>query len=297
MHIPEQLVIRPPSEAGSLLIRTVRGCNWNRCLFCGIYDLFGVQHSERALGDVIADIDAFRDMYGDVFTTAFLGDANPFDLSTEFLVTVLTHLRKTFPSLKRVTSYGRASSLWKKSPQELIDIHSSGLDRVHVGMESGSDMVLRFHKKGTRSTQLIEAGQKTMESGLELSYYFLLGLGGQEMWKDHVEGSAQVINLVAPHFVRVRRLWIHPASRLMEKVHAGEFTEQTPEGTVIELRDLLSLLRADRTYFTCDHANNYLQVAGRLGTERETMLQVINSFLALSSHKREAHYRSVPSVI
>ncbi|HDP25696.1 MAG TPA: radical SAM protein [Deltaproteobacteria bacterium] len=297
MHTPEQLVIRPPSEARSLLVRTVRGCNWNRCLFCGIYDLFGTPHSMRELDDVLKDIDSLREIHRDVFTTAFIGDADPLSLPTEFLVEVLTHLRKTFPSLKRVTAYGRASSLWKKSPQELKDISAAGLDRVHVGMESGSDLVLRFQKKGTSARQLIEAGQNTMVSGMELSYYFLLGLGGREMWKDHVAGSITVINEVAPHFVRVRRLWIHPASRLMEKVTTGEFTEQTPEGTVIELRDLLAGLNADRTYFTCDHANNYLQVAGLLGTDRQKMLEEITSFLALPSDRREAYYRSIPSVI
>src|SRR5208283_4127563 len=93
MHVPEHLVIRPPSEAKSLLIRAVRGCNWNRCMFCGIYDYFDTAYSERGLDEVIKDIDTLSDMYGDIFKTAFLGDANPLALPTDFLVAVLTHLR------------------------------------------------------------------------------------------------------------------------------------------------------------------------------------------------------------
>ncbi len=297
MHVPEHLVIRPPSEARSLLVRTVRGCNWNRCNFCGIYDFFDTPFSERSLQDVLMDIDALSAMYGDIFKTAFLGDANPLHLPTDFLVEVLQHLRNTFPKLERVTSYARASSLAKKTEDELKSIRSAGLDRVHVGMESGSDAVLRLQKKGTSQAQLIEAGKKTMASGMELSYYFLLGLGGQELWEDHVKGSSLVLNAVKPHFARVRRLWIHPMSRLMEKIHRGEFSEQTAQGTVVELRDLIAGLEESPMFFTCDHANNYIQVEGRLDEHKEEMLSVINTFLALPAEQREMHYRSVPSVI
>ncbi len=297
MHEPEHLVIRPPSEARSLLVRTVRGCNWNRCLFCGIYDLFGTPYSTRSLDEVIKDIDALHDIYGDIFKTAFIGDANPISLDTEFLVTVLTHLRERFPRVQRVTSYGRASSLQKKTVEELRAIHEAGLDRVHVGLESGSDAVLKLQVKGTNQKQLIEAGLKTMLSGMELSYYFLSGLGGQDLWEEHARESARVFTEVKPHFIRVRRLYIHPMSRLMAKLRSGEFREQTPEGTVLELRALIDHLDAEGTTFTTDHANNYLQVHGTLNAEKTAMLGMIDSFLALPEHRRVEHYNSTPSVI
>ena len=295
--MPEQLVIRPPSEAKSLLVRMVRGCNWNRCLFCGIYDFFDTPYSKRDLDEVIKDIDALYERYGDIFRTAFLGDANPMDLPTEFIVRTLIHLKKTFPSLNRVTSYGRASSVWKKSAEELKEIHDAGLDRVHIGLESGSDEVLKLQKKGTSHKQLIEAGIRVMDSGIELSYYFLLGLGGQDLWQEHARHSAEVFNEVKPHFIRVRRLWVHPASRLMELINAGRFRPQTPEGTVNELRDLVSGLDAEGSTFTCDHANNYLPVHGRLNGQKQEMLDVIDSFLRLPDEQRVAHYNSIPSVI
>jgi radical SAM superfamily enzyme YgiQ (UPF0313 family) len=236
-------------------------------------------------------------MYGDIFKTAFLGDANPLHLPTEFLVAVLKHLRVKFHKVERVTAYARASSLAKKTEAELKAIHEAGLDRAHVGMESGSNAVLSLHKKGTSQAQLIDAGKKTMQSGMELSFYFLLGLGGQALWEDHVKGSAFVINEVKPHFVRVRRLWIHPMSRLMDKIHAGEFTEQTPEGTVIELRDLVAALDPTPAVLACDHSNNYIQVFGRLDENKDEMLRVINTFLSLPVKQRQGHYRSIPSVI
>jgi len=297
MNEPEHLVIRPPSEARSLLLRVVRGCNWNRCRFCGIYDLFETPYSLRSLDEVLKDIDALTATYGDIFRTAFIGDANPLDLDTDFLVRVLTHLREKFPRVERVTSYARASSLQKKSVEDLLAIHEAGLDRVHVGLESGSNKVLKFQMKGTSQKQLIEAGNKAMESGLELSYYFLSGLGGQDLWEEHAIESAHVFTRVKPHFIRVRRLFIHPASTLMEKVRSGEFTQQTPEGTVLELRLLLENIDAERSTFTCDHANNFLPVHGTLNGDKGEMLGMIDKFLALPKARRMEHYNSVPSVI
>lgn len=297
MHMPEQLVIRPPSEAKSLLIRVIRGCDWNRCLFCGIYDLFDCAHSLRTLAEVKADIQALEVLHGDSYETAFLGDANPLALPADFLIEILTTLRHTFPRLKRVTSYGRASSVWKKTQAELDAIRAAGLDRLHVGMESGSDAVLRLQKKGTSQNQLIDAGNRVKASGMELSYYLLLGLGGQALWQEHVAGSVQVINAVKPHFVRVRRLWTHPASRLGEKIASGEFIPQTPEGTVVELRDILKGLDAQGATFTCDHANNYIQVHGKLNDQKQEMLALIERFLALPDEMRRNHYESMPSMI
>ncbi len=295
--IPEQLIIRPPSEAKSLLIKVVRGCNWNRCLFCGIYDLYGQTYSLRSLEEVKRDIDALLEIHGDTYDTAFLGDANPMDLETGFLVQVIRYLREKFPSLKRVTAYGRTSSLWKKTASELKEIHDAGLDRIHVGMESGSNRILAFHKKGASKVQHIEAGIKVKDAGIEISFYFLTGLGGRLWWEEHVKESADVVNAVRPQFLRVRRLWIHPASRLIPKIESGEFVPQTPEGTVRELGELIERLDAEGTIIASDHANNYIQVYGRLMKDKKEMLDYVNAFLELPAEVKENHYRNVLSVI
>ncbi|HEY9160403.1 MAG TPA: radical SAM protein [Desulfomonilia bacterium] len=297
MHEPEQLVIRPPSEARSLLVRLTRGCNWNRCLFCGIYDLFGTPYSTRTAEEVKLDIDALAKRHSDRFKTAFLGDANPLDMPAGDLVDILRHLKMRFPNLERVTAYGRASSIWKKTDEELNAIRAAGLDRLHIGMESGSDDVLKLQKKGTSSKQLIEAGRRARAAGFEVSFYLLLGLGGQALSREHIDGSVRVINEAGPDFVRVRRLWVHPASRLNALIESGEFKEQTPEGTVVELREILSGLACSGTYFTCDHANNYIQVHGELMKDKPAMMGVIENFLRLPEAQRKRHYESMPSVI
>lgn len=297
MRSPESLIIRPPSEAGSLLLRVVRGCHWNRCQFCGIYDHFGQPFEVRPLEDVLEDIDLLRDYWGDRPRTAFLGDADPLERPTEYLVPVLKRLRERFPGLERVTAYARSSSLHTKSLEDLSTLAASGLDRVHVGLETGSDALLRFHRKGTSQKVLIASGRKVRQASLELSFYVLLGLGGQDRWEEHARETARVINATAPEFVRVRRLWIHPEARLAQEVREGRFQEQSPEGTVRELRLLVEGIEVDGPYLTCDHANNYVPIHGKLLAEKEAMLGEIDEFLGLPEGKRERHYRATGSVI
>ncbi len=297
MHIPEALIIRPPSEAGSLLLRVVRGCHWNRCRFCGIYELYGQPFETRPLEDVLADIDALKEIWGDRARTAFLGDADPLQRPVEFLVPILDRLRERLPGLERVTAYARASSLYTKSQEDLETLRRHGLDRVHVGLETGSDFLLRFHRKGSSQRVAIEAGRKVRRAGIELSFYVLLGLGGRDRWEEHMVETAVVINETVPDFVRIRRLWIHPHTTLGEAIRRGEFREQTPEGTVRELRLLVDRIEVDGPYLTCDHANNYLPVHGRLLAEREEMLEKIDRFLALPEETRRRRYEAVGSVI
>lgn len=297
MRIPEKLIIRPPSEAASMLLRVVRGCHWNRCCFCGIYDLYGQPFEVRSLEDVLEDIDLLKETWGERPRTAFLGDADPLERPTEFLVPVLVKLRQRFPSLERVTAYARASSLNKKSVADLKTLAKHGLDRVHVGLETGSDTLLRLHRKGANKRILVESGRKVREAGLELSFYVLLGLGGEERWKEHATETAEVINQTCPQFVRVRRLWIHPLSNLAEKVRDGSFSEQPPEGTVRELRLIIDRITVDGPYLTCDHGNNYLPLHGRFQKEKGKMLEEVDRFLAQPQEIRERHYRSVGNVI
>ncbi|MEW6440216.1 MAG: radical SAM protein [bacterium] len=297
MRVPEGLIIRPPSEAGSLLVRVVRGCHWNRCRFCGIYDLYGQPFEVRPLEDVLEDIDLLKEYWGDLPKTAFLGDADPLERPVAFLAPILDRLRERFPGLVRVTAYARASSLYRKSPEELETLARHGLDRVHVGLETGCDALLRFHKKGISQKVVIEAGRRVREAGIELSFYVLLGLGGREHWEAHAADSALVINETVPEFIRIRRLWIHPLSRLASELKAGTFQEQTAEGTVRELRRLVEGITVQGPFLACDHANNYFPVEGRFLEDREVMLGRIDAFLAQPPEERERHYRCVGSVI
>ncbi|MHC4740938.1 MAG: radical SAM protein, partial [Planctomycetota bacterium] len=181
----------------------------------------------------------------------------------------------------------------------------AGLNRVHIGLESGDPGILRFHRKGQTPELVITTGQWLKEAGIEVSFYVLLGMGGRDRWKPHIESTVRVIEKVAPEFVRVRRIWLYggkdpehfPECPLWQDIRSGAFVPQTPEGTVLELRLLIERLENVETFVTCDHANNYVSVHGRLPQDRSAMLKVIDRFLGLPETDRQAHYEAIGSTI
>ncbi len=312
-HTPESLVIRPPSEWQSLLVRITRGCKWNRCRFCGIYPALGQSDfSIRSTDEVKADIDRFREL-GVERETAFFGDADPLQAGLDAFVEIARHLRTVYPEIRRLTSYARASTLWKLREPGIRQLKEAGLDRVHIGLESGDEEVLNYHRKGQNRKIILTAGKWLKQAGIEISFYVLLGLGGTARWKAHIDNTASVIEEVDPEFVRIRRIWLYTGTDtsdppapyspqdaecpLWEPIRTGEFVPQTPEGTVLELRRLLEKLPQTACFFTCDHANNYVRVKGRLPADRKRMLEKIDRFLRQDPKERQLHYELVGSRI
>ena len=302
---PESLVIRPPSEWRSLLIRVTRGCKWNHCRFCGIYPALGqAEFSVRTVEEIKRDIDAYRDADGR-FETAFLGDADPLLIGLQPMVEVLQHLREGFPALARTTCYARASTLKGLGDDAIRTLAAAGLNRVHVGLESGDRELLHYHRKGQRPETVIDAARACRAAGIEVSLYVLLGMGGRGRGDTHVDRTAEVLNAIEPEYVRLRRIWLYEQDDgalhecpLQEEIRTGAFEPQTPEGTVLELRRLIEALDASlRTYLVCDHHNNYVQVEGQLPADRDRMLEQIDAFLTLPESERQAHYERVGSRI
>ena len=302
---PEHLVIRPPSEWRSLLVRVTRGCNWNRCRFCGIYPALGEpEFSMRSVAEVKRDIDTLRDRSGS-FETAFLGDADPIIIGQEPFVDILEHLRSRFPELTRATCYARASTLRDLGEAGIRALARAGLTRVHVGLESGDRDLLRYHRKGQRPETVIDAGRWCRSAGIEVSLYILLGMGGRDRWTAHIDHTADVVNAVGPGFVRIRRIWMYDLTDgaqqecpLHEDIRSGDFVPQTPEGTVLELRRLIERIDViPPTLLICDHANNYVQVEGRIPVDRDRLLAEIDTFLARLDSERQAHYERIGSRI
>ena len=188
--------------------------------------------------------------------TAFLQDANSIILPTEKLVDILRHLRKTFPSLNRVTTYARSRTLAQRKLEELVEIRNAGLDRLHVGLETGDDVLLKRIKKGVTSQGHISGGRKAMEAGFQLSEYWMPGLGGKEMWEDHAKNTARVLNAINPNYIRSRPFFPSPGSPLFEAHRGGKFQLLTPREQLIELRLMVEEL--DFHSKVCfDHAGNY----------------------------------------
>ncbi len=322
----EQGPIRPPSEAASLLLRFTRNCPWNNCTFCPVYkgtefsrrSLDEIKRDIDAVAEIIQDLRSFsfelggggemtRHVLGTVYAASrinnyyrqiavwlyagqgsvFIQDANSLLLPSSMLVEAIRYLREKIPRVGRITSYARSSTLAKKSVSELTEIREAGLDRIHIGMESGSDRVLQFVKKGVTAKKQIEAGIKVIEAGMELSEYFMPGLGGGELSEDHARESALVLNEINPHFIRLRTLRVPHRVPLFNDLRAGRFEKLSDDKTVVEIRLFISRLDGISSRLISDHIMNLLEEAeGKLPEDKEKMLAVIDRYLALPPEEK-----------
>ncbi len=316
--------IRPPSEASSLLLRVTRNCSWNRCKFCHIYK--GKRFELRPVEDIKQDIltvKAIQDRlkeaaqqggYGGRVeaaaasilnnppsethfnvalwlyhggTSAFLQDANTLIMPTPDLVVVLKFLKKTLPTITRITSYGRSKTAAKKKLEELKELHRAGLTRLHIGLESGYDPLLEYMDKGVTAADHIAGGKKIVASGISLCEYVLLGLGGKKMWREHATETARVLSEIDADFIRVRTLTIKEGMPLYDEVKKGNFIRATDEEIIAEERILIENLDC-HSYFVSDHITNLLQeIEGKLPEDKDKMLAAIDKFQSLSAEERQ----------
>jgi len=293
--MPEGLnYIRPPNEQHSAIVRAVYGCSWNKCKFCGIYDALGVEAADRPVSDVVEDIHRARETWGADAESVFIGDADPMRMPPDDFVTVLKAVREAFPEAERVTCYARLATAWVRRAH-LPRFFDAGLTRVHAGLETGSEKLLRFHRKGVSARRAVQSSHAIQNAGLELSLYVLLGVGGLLHEDEHVVQTANVLNAARPDFVRFRRLWVHDDCRLRPDIDAGTFQEQTPEGTVRESRGIVEGIG-----FACQlealHHNVHCRFAGPMPQKQDDILKRIDKFLARPEERKNAVYER-PSVI
>jgi len=324
----EQGPIRPPSEAYSLLLRVTRNCPWNRCEFCHTYkkEKFSLRTAEEVkkdidtiqeivpeikslswrvgLGGEVAaplvnlilqdpqhDSDGFRQVALWLYNggkNVFLQDGDNLILKTDQLVEILNDLKNTFPSIERITTYSRSKTVSKKTIEELQGLKRAGLSRIHIGLETGYDPLLQYIKKGVTAQEHIEAGKKVKESGISLSEYVILGLGGKGMWREHAMETAKVLNQINPDFIRVRTLKVLKTMLLYQKIEKGEFIPLNDDEMIEEERLLIKHLGGITSTFVSDHILNLLQeVEGKLPEEKEKMLKRIDLYLALPREEKD----------
>jgi len=288
----EQGVIRPPSEAGSLLVRVTRNCPWNRCLFCPAYK--GTTFSKRSVDEVKADIDAMARMHGSRLhrvRTAFLQDADSLILKTDRVLEILRHIKLRFPALERVTTYARATTLRRKSVEEFVQLKEAGLTRIHTGLESGSETVLRMIRKGITPEDIVEGGRKVMAAGISLSEYVMPGVGGRALSGEHARETAHLLNRVRPDYIRVRTFALHPRSPMRKMVEDGAFEPMSDDEIVAEIRLLVACLDEIHSYLSCgDYSPNLLmEVNGPLDESKDDMLAELDKFLALTPRQKQVY--------
>jgi radical SAM superfamily enzyme YgiQ (UPF0313 family) len=323
-HTFELGPIRPPSEAYSLLIRATRNCPWNRCRFCPVYK--GTKFELRTVDQIIRDIAAVEAItegikevawqggYGDRVRevaatfcdqaqygpcvchvgqwlatggkTAFLQDSNTLIMRTPELIQVIAFLRKTFPGLNRVTAYARSHTAARKSLAELKDLKQAGLDRIHIGLETGCDPLLVYMEKGCTAENHIEGGKKVREAGISLCEYVMPGLGGRKFSKQHALESARVLNEIGPDYIRLRSLHVSPAMPLWTRLQQGDFELQAEDEVVKEIGVFIENLKV-ASYLKSDHILNLLmEVEGKMPEDKEKCLNIIDKYLSLPDEER-----------
>ena len=279
-------IYRPPSEADSLLIQATVGCPHNRCTFCMVYKN-GPTYRVRPVADINEDMAKAKHIYGPYVRTMFLPAGNTIAMRTKDLAEVCRFARTTFPHLERITVYGSSQFIHKKGPEKLGQLAGAGLGRIHVGLESGDDVILKRIRKGTHAQEQIEACKWAIAAGIEVSLYVILGIGGQERTCEHAEQTARVINKIAPDFVRLRTFVPKTNTPILEDVVAGRLQMLTPHGVLRETEAILKCLDIE-TMLTSDHYTNYINLHGRLPQDKPRLLQEITRALK----RDESEFRS-----
>ena len=253
---PEQIIIRPPVEAFSVLIPVTGGCSWNQCRFCDVYK--GTQdYAIRPLDDVLRDIDYYSANYPD-HQTVFLAGGNPTSTPADYLVSIIKYVREKFTKVKRVSCYSKALDIVRKSDEELKKLADAGLNIVYMGLESGSNTILRLMKKGTNAETIIKVGKRLLSAGIKISLYVILGLGSYEYSQEHVTETARVLTEINPTVFRFRTLNVLENSPLYQDVENGEFIVMKPVDVLKEERDIIKLLGENVTSAVYnDHISNY----------------------------------------
>jgi len=321
----EQGPIRPPSEANSLLVRITRNCPWNRCTFCPVYK--DQRFSIRPVEHVLKDIDAVhghvqqlqqaadeagrirRDQIQNMADTTdpldvqalyaalnwvaggmksiFIQDANSLIIKPRDLIKILNHLMACFPWVERVTSYARSHTVARIKDSDLAEMRNAGLNRIHIGLESGSDEVLKKVMKGVSKATQIKAGRKVKAAGIELSEYVMPGIGGQALSDVHARETADALNQIDPDFIRLRTLAIPDHVPLYAEYHQGQFIKCNDIQMAEEILAFIGNLNGITSFVKSDHILNLFQeIEGKLPEDQALMMKPIQTFLSMDPRQR-----------
>ncbi len=271
---------RPPSEANSMIFQVTLGCSFNKCSFCNMYRT--KEYAERPWDEIKSEIDMAAKFYPDT-RRVFLADGDALNLPKERMIQILQYLRSKFLELERVSCYAMPMNLLKKKDDELEEMRAAGLDMLYVGIESGSDIVLKKVTKGATYRTIVQACQKAKCHGYILSCMVILGLGGKTYTQEHIADTARILSETAPDYVGALTLYLE------DGVH-DEFMTKFGEPFValddIDVLDELERLVANfnpktPVVFRANHASNVYSVRGTMPDDKDKVLALVKS---LKSH-------------
>jgi hypothetical protein len=265
---------RPPSEGPNLIIQATLGCSFDGCTFCSMYKT--KQFRARPLDEVFADIEEARREWPDAHRV-FLADGDALVLPMDSLRRILDRLNAAFPRLARVSAYATPINFRRKSVAELEELKDSKLSLVYLGIESGDTGILRRIAKGATAKSMTAALERANEAGLKVSATVILGLGGRDRWREHIDGTADLVNRAPPTYLSTLQLRVDEArrDRFLEKF--GEpFVHQDDRAILVEQERLIAAIDPPRPIiFRSNHASNCLALAGNLPKDRDRLLAQI----------------------
>lgn len=276
MHY-EGNIIRPPSEAGSIILQVTAGCSHNSCTFCGAYRDVRFRIKEDEIID--ADID-FAAHYCKRQKTVFLADGNALVLPRGKLTDLLGKIKTKLPWVRRVSLYACARDILEYSADELRELKSLGLQRIYMGLESGHEPTLKAIAKGEDCRTIIAAGRLVREAGIFLSVTVLLGIAGSAHSQDHARDTALALNAMQPSQVAVLTLMVLENTPLARSILSGRFRLPDRQALCTELAALIEGLNLQRSQFQANHASNYFTLDGRLPRDKEKFLSFINDAIS-----------------
>jgi radical SAM superfamily enzyme YgiQ (UPF0313 family) len=276
MHY-EGNIIRPPSEANSILLQISVGCSRNKCTFCGTYR--GERFRIKSDSIITEDI-AFAARHCRRQRRVFLCDGDALIIPQRRLLNILKQIEEQLPWVTRVGAYANAKSLQMKNPAELQDLKAHGLGIAYMGLETGDDITLKKINKGATSDTMIQMGKKARAAGMKLSITVLLGIAGRERSQDHARETGRVLSAIDPEYVGALSLMLIPGTPLYQDFKDGRFSLIDPAEMLQELRTMFAHTHLTRGLFHANHASNYLPIRARLPRDKEATLNLIDEALA-----------------
>jgi len=283
-------IIRPPSEAHSIILQVSVGCSHNKCTFCGAYK--GIRFRIKDSATIHADIE-FAERYCRKQHRVFLADGDALVIPTDRLAAIFSSIRQNLPWVNRISLYGNAKSVLRKSVNELKELKKIGLNRVYMGLESGYDPTLKRIKKGVTAAQMIEAAGMVRDADLFLSVTVLLGVAGIDESKMHARETGQVLTRMKPNQIAALTLMLLENTPLYTDAASDIFLLPDQKILLSELKVMVENIYLKRVQFQANHASNYLPLSGRLPKDKEMILQSIDDALAGRQQLRQEYQRAL----
>lgn len=269
----DEPVYRPPGEWRSFLVQATIGCSHNGCTFCGMYK--GKKYRVRPLADILGDIRETAAFFNH-FEKVFLCDGDAIAMDTEDLLTIIKEIKKDFPKCRLISTYAGPRSTLSKTPEELKALHEAGLGRAYLGVETGMDSLLKSTNKGVSRAEMLEAGLRLRNAGIDLWGIILIGLGGKPLSMENARETAKLINEMQPNHLSAMNYTPVAGTKLGNQALRGEFQVLTAEESLLETAELIRYLDVSGMHFTSDHASNYLPLKGTLNEDREKLISLID---------------------